>query len=308
MAGFNKGDTIKLRNGDVVVFDKKFGNGGTADVYRVLNATKKKYQCAKHLYGGRYASEPEKYYEKCNVLYYKWHSPHPAFVWCEDKGISDYDKKTKSFVYVMELLENYDGVKTIIRDPEILKIKDRIEICRTLAEAAKAAVDQNLIFGDWSANNVMWKREKNGNISIRIIDTDPTSIPGAPLGMGGTGKYRAPEVMLGEPQSQQSDIYSLTVLTFRLFCGRHPLDGKRTRSEPETEETIMKYYAKEPIFIFDGDVNAPSRLVATRFYSLPMPLQKYYSYIFSNGSLHGRIDRMGYDDFLKILDLSLKSL
>ena len=299
---------MRLLNGDVIVFDKPIGNGGTADTYRVFNYTKKKMQCAKHLYGRRYASDSEKYYKKCELLFNRWHSPHPSFVWCEDRGISAYDAVTKSFVYVMEFLENYESVSSIIRDPEIVKIRERIGICRTLAEAAKAAVGNNLIFGDWSANNVMWKRTADGRLSVRIIDTDPISIPGAPLGMGGTGKYRSPEVMLGAPQTQQSDVYSLAVLTFRLFCGRHPLDGQRTRSEPETEESVMKYYAREPIFIFDGVLNAPSRLVETRFRSLPSPLQYYYQYIFSNASLHGRQDRMGYDDFLKILDLTLQSI
>ncbi len=308
MSGFKKGDTIKLRNGDVIVIDRPIGNGGTADTYKVFNATKKIFQCAKHLYAGRYATDPEKYYQKCNILYNNWHSPHPAFVWCADRGMTEYYGNTKSFLYVMEYLDGYNGCKDIIRDTEILKLKDRIGMCKTLAEAAKAAVDQKLIFGDWSANNVMWKRMSNGSICTRIIDTDPISIPGSPLGMGGTGKYRAPEVMLGAAQSQQSDIFSLAVLTFRLFCGRHPLDGKRTRNEPETEETIMKYYAKEPIFIFDGDTNAPSRLVEARFHSLPRPLQHYYKYIFSNASLHGRQDRMDYDDFLKILEMSSKSV
>ena len=304
MQGFKKGATIKLLNGDIITIVAPIGSGGTADTYKVLNVNKKKFQCAKHLYGGIYTTDSEKYYEKCTVLA-KYKPPHPAFVWFEDFGISSYNKETKSFIYVMELLEGYKNAVSLIRDPEQLKLKERIKICTILAEASKSAIGKGLIYGDWSGNNVMWKKLPNGDISVRIIDCDPMSVQGFPLGLGGTGKYRSPEVMLGAEQSQQSDIFSLAVLSFRLFCSRHPLDGKKTRSEPETPETIMKYYAKQPIFIFDGDTNAPSRLVTARFNALPRPLQVYFSYMFSNGSLHGRADRFDYDKFLIVMKKSL---
>lgn len=307
MQGFQKGATIKLLNNDVIVIVDTIGSGGTADTYKVLNTTKNTYQCAKHLYGGLYTVDSEKYYKKCTIMF-KYESPHPAFVWCKDFGISTYYEETKSFIYVMELLNGYQSVATIIRNPEIMKIRDRIKICTVLAEASKDAIQKGLIYGDWSANNVMWKMKPDGEIAVRVIDCDPMSIQGFPLGLGGTGKYRSPEVMKGADQSQQSDIFSLGVLTFRLFCGRHPLDGFRTRSEPETYESIIKYYADEPIFIFDGEENAPSRLVRKRFNSLPRPLQIYYRYIFSNDSLHGRADRFDYDKFLLILNKSLEEL
>lgn len=307
MQGFKKSATIKLLNGDIILIEDTIGRGGTADTYKVLNITKKKYQCAKHLYGGIYTTDSNKYYEKFKILA-RYEAPHPAFVWCEDFGISDYDEETESFIYVMELLEGYKSAVSLICDPEMLRLMDRIKMCTVLAEASRAAIENGLIFGDWSGNNIMWKSMPNGEISVRIIDCDSMSVPGFPLGLGGTGKYRAPEVMKGAEQSQQSDIYSLAVLSFRLFCQRHPLDGKRTRSEPETPETIMKYYANEPIFIFDGDTNAPSRLVTARFNALPRPLQIYFRYMFSNDSLQGRADRYDYDKFLIIMKKSLEEI
>ena len=40
MQGFQKGATIKLLNGDIIVVVDTIGSGGTADTYRVLNTTK----------------------------------------------------------------------------------------------------------------------------------------------------------------------------------------------------------------------------------------------------------------------------
>ena len=300
MPGFPKGSSMSLINGERIVIDQMIGNGGTADIYRVLNFDRKCFECAKHLYH-RYSADPRMYYEKYKILS-RIPAPHPAFVWGRPDAMTGFDEATRSFVFVMELLDSsYKKVARIVKDPEMFRLRERLEICLVLAEAASAVTAQGLVFGDWSSNNVMWRTEKDGSISVRIIDSDGMSLPGYPLGLGGTGFYRSPEVMAGAEQTAQSDIHSLAVLTFRLFCGRHPLDGKRTGSVGLDEKAIMKYYCEEPIFIFDGDENAPSTLVKTRFRSLPEVLQLYYRLIFSNACLHGREDRPDADTLKAVL-------
>lgn len=290
MQGFSKGDTMSLINGERIVIDQKIDSGGTADIYRVLNVDKRCFQCGKHLYF-KYSADPKKYYDKLKILS-QTASPHPAFVWSWPNAVTKFDHVNNSFFFVMELLDSsYKNVIPIIKDPDLLTLRQRIDLCLILADAAKAIEDTDLVFGDWSSKNVMWKENQDKSISIRIIDCDGMSLPGYPLGLGGTGKYRSPEVLAGAVQTAQSDIHSLAVLTFRLLCRTHPLDGKRTRSEMETEDNLIKYYSKEPIFIFDGFENEADMMTKKRFSALPRILQLYYKQMFSNSCLHGREDR-----------------
>ncbi len=306
MPGFSKGTVIRLLNGERICIMDRIGSGATADIYKVFNMDRKCYQCAKHLYG-EYSNDPEKYYEKLRV-FIKMNRPHELFVWGYPEACSAFDKKTKSFVYVMELLEGFDDLRGIIRNPEMLSLKSRIQICLNLAEAAKSAQDRRLVYGDWQPKNILWKKNTSGEISLRIIDTDGMSFQGHQLGLAGTGKYRAPEVMAGGAQTLQSDIHSLATLAFRLLCGRHPLDGKLTRSEVESPVNIMKYYCKQPLFIFDGSENQPSELVRKRFGSLPRILQLLYRKYFSRGCLLGREERPDYSVFRNAHEQAMKQI
>ena len=295
MSGFPKGTVVDLINNEKIVILEMIGSGGTADIYKVYNLQRKCYQCAKHLYGN-YSAEPKKYYDKLRILS-KMSKPHDLFVWSYPDACSRFDEKSRSFLFVMELLEGYKDLRSIMKNPDILPLKTRIRICLKLAEAADAAIEHSLIYGDWQSKNVMWKKMPSGEISLKIIDTDGMSLPGHHLGLQGTGKYRAPEILAGGSQTEQSDIHALATVAFRLLCGRHPLDGRLTRSETETPASIMKYYCHKPLFIFDGYENEPSELVKERFSRLPRILQLLYRQYFSNRCLMGREDRPDYSVF-----------
>lgn len=97
-----------------------------------------------------------------------------------------------------------------------------LDLCRALAAVHGAG----LIHRDIKAQNVM--REEGGRILLmdfgagRDLDDFETH---SDRGISGTPLYIAPEVYLGRPATERSDIYSLGVLLYHLVTGSFPVRG-----------------------------------------------------------------------------------
>jgi len=157
---------------------------------------------------------------------------------------------------------------------------------------------QGLCYRDISFGNAFFD-PINGD--ILIADNDNVSVDGGGvLGVLGTPRFMAPEVVRGEAvPSTQTDLFSLSVLIFYMLMVAHPLEGKK-----ETEikcldlAAMTKLYGTEPVFIFDpnNDSNAPvpglhdNALAFWRIY--PQSLREFFIRAFTNGlrdPLHGRV-------------------
>jgi serine/threonine-protein kinase len=100
-----------------------------------------------------------------------------------------------------------------------------LAIVRQIAEAMREAHDSGLVHGDLKPSNVMV--EPSG--AVRILDfglasqTDPqATISLAQADPQGTIAYMAPERMLGQALTPQSDIYALGVILYELLTGARP--------------------------------------------------------------------------------------
>ncbi len=98
-----------------------------------------------------------------------------------------------------------------------------MHMCRALAAVHRSG----LIHGDIKPANII--REKGGRIVLLDFGTvreiphpdEPVSIPiGTPLTM-------APEVLLGDHPTPQSDVYSLGVVLYWMVAGRYPIEAER---------------------------------------------------------------------------------
>jgi serine/threonine protein kinase len=103
-------------------------------------------------------------------------------------------------------------------------IEDVRAIGQTLCDALAAAHHQGMVHGDVKAANVM--RDDTGRIVLmdfgaaqyfRRRDQLVSSM--------GTLRYLAPEILLGDNQSPQSDVYALGVLLYFLLTGEFPYAG-----------------------------------------------------------------------------------
>lgn len=184
-------------------------------------------------------------------------APSEHFLWPMELAS---DAQVQGFGYVMQL-----------RPPRFKNIVDlmkrRIEpTFRALATAGLSLShnylllhSQGLCYRDISFGNAFFDPDTG---DVLICDNDNVAVDGAAtLGVLGTPRFMAPEVVRGEARpSTQTDLFSLSVLIFYMLMVHHPLEGKK-----ETEikcldlPAMTKLYGTEPLFIFDpiDTSNAP---------------------------------------------------
>lgn len=95
---------------------------------------------------------------------------------------------------------------------------------------------------------------------VLICDNDNVAPYGKNLGVKGTPKYMAPEVILNKScPNTHTDRFSLAVILFRLFYIDHPLEGRYTAKLPITDITGAMMFGKHPVFVYDpnNDSNRP---------------------------------------------------
>jgi len=137
------------------------------------------------------------------------------------------------------------------------------EIAREICLGLAAAHDGGVLHRDLKPSNVML----DGRGRARITDFGVAALatePGEAGGLFGTPAYMAPEQVAGGACTTASDIYSLGVLLYELFTGRHPFPGKTLEEcvrlhreaaparmseagvSPEVERVVLRCLDKAP--------------------------------------------------------------
>ena len=318
---FKKGQTVDFcdsTNTRVQVLDY-LGGGKQGDVYKVRNLTTGEILAMKHLYGSyakdklrfrRQLSGKEAFYAKCVALS-KEPAPHSALAW--PIAVSAMTKTGKSFLYTMPLLEGYQEISQVIKD-DSLTLEERARIVMALTEPMYALHSQNLVYGDISHTNFLVKRLADGSFRVAVIDCENINLSQYNMGLRGTGDYRAPELIIPDPNNGgqphvptvQSDIHAFAVLTYRIFCRHHPLDGNLVLSQDYTKENFARFYGTDPKFSMGENNNEPFIYALERWKRLPEILRLYYLQVFSPDCLHGKTPRMDLAAFRKVMRLSFR--
>jgi DNA-binding helix-hairpin-helix protein with protein kinase domain len=125
---------------------------------------------------------------------------------------------------------------------------------------------------------------------VLICDNDNVAPFGENLGVKGTPRYMAPEVVLNEsPPNTHSDRFSLAVVLFRLFYVDHPLEGRYTITFPLTDGIGARLFGERPLFVYDlnDDRNRPDPAaqpnVIYRWALYPPDLAAAFTIAFTNG-------------------------
>lgn len=221
--------------------------------------------------------------------------PNKNFLWPLDMVSAP---SVEGFGYVMPLRE--ERYKSII-DLLMSRIDPSFRSLTTagfeLADSFLKLHMQGLCYRDISYNNVFFDPATG---EILVCDNDNVALDGVDLGIGGTPRFMAPEIVRGEATpSTQTDLFSLAVLLFYMFMIHHPLEGQKELDIRCFDMPAMKkLYGTEPIFIYDPS-NISNRPIpghhdnALEFWPLyPQSLRDLFIKAFTCGihdPQHGRI-------------------
>jgi serine/threonine protein kinase len=130
----------------------------------------------------------------------------------------------KPFI-VMEYLEG-KTVRQLLDETSPLPLAQALDIAAQAACGLHEVHRLGLVHRDLSARNVIVTREQTAKILdlglSRFVDAEETTHSST---VRGTPIYLAPELLLGEPPSFASDIFSLGVLTYEMLSGDNPFRG-----------------------------------------------------------------------------------
>jgi serine/threonine protein kinase len=139
---------------------------------------------------------------------------------------------------------------------------------------------------------------------VLICDNDNVAPFGDNLGIAGKARYMAPEVVrnMKKPDTM-TDRFSLAVILFRMLFLDHPLEGKRVLVPCLTEELELKFYGKDPIFIYDlnDSSNRPERGVhnnVIKFWQLyPKLVRDKFTQAFTKDMMQGGQTRISVSEW-----------
>ncbi len=188
---------------------------------------------------------------------------HDAFFWpidmveCPRRG---------GFGYVMPLMATrFVSLAPMLDAAELPGFPTLIQIGINLADAFVALHRAGLCYRDISFGNVYVDPESG---DVAVIDNDNVGENGSESMVWGTWGFMAPEVVREEkPPSAETDLFSLAIFLFYLFCFGHPLEGKAIEASyrgdgnrrSSEQEILVKHHGQKPVFIFDpgDDSNRP---------------------------------------------------
>lgn len=152
-------------------------------------------------------------------------------------------KQKRHYLYtVTEYIEGKTLAQWMIDNPHpnIDAVRGIVE---QIAKGLQAFHRQEMVHQDLRPNNIMI--DKVG--TVKIIDFGATKIAGVSEitqnneGIMGTAQYTAPEYFLGKPGTNQSDIFSLGIITYQMLSGHLPYGNAISKVRNQTALRRLSY-------------------------------------------------------------------
>jgi serine/threonine protein phosphatase PrpC len=138
-------------------------------------------------------------------------------------------------LYTVMPLYHGELLETRITRRPALGLEEGRHIAIRLARAATALHRAGIVHRDIKPDNVILE----GDGSLKLIDLGVVRIPGMedspPEDVPGTPGYMAPEMFVGQPGNEATDIYALGVTMFRAFTGEFPYGNPDATSPPRLD-------------------------------------------------------------------------
>ncbi len=171
---------------------------------------------------------------------------------CRVYDLNDFAGTT---VITMELVDGR-SLRTLMRDVEAVSIRQGLRIARQIAAGLAEAHAQGIVHRDLKPENILIARD--GVVKVmdfgiaRLMDSRLTAT-GQLLG---TPAYMSPEQAQGRPADARSDIYSLGLVMYELFCGQPAFSGETPVA------LVAKQAAETPIPPRTIEADLPPRIDA----------------------------------------------
>lgn len=298
------GDTMRMQSsGEILLVGKRLAEGGQGVVYQAeANGEQfalKWYSPSKNPRMSKQLSE--QLAANLRKLVERGKPQHNGFIWPIDMVDSP---GHEGFGYVMPLMDaRFTSFVKLLKASDPPGFRTLIQIGINLVDAFASLHTNGLCYRDISFGNLY---VDPATAAIAIIDNDNVGPSGSEGVVRGTPQFMAPEVIREEMlPSTETDLYSLAVFLFYLFCYGHPLEGVAVEASYSWEagrrlseqELMMKHFGREPVFVFDpeNDKNRPvaDSAVANWWGIYPRSFQNLFTRSFTTGlsdpTLTGRL-------------------
>ena len=250
-AGFTPGTILAARYRIVALL----GRGGMGEVYRADDLKLGQAVALKFL-PRAFASDPklrERFFKEVRITR---HLSHPNI--CRVYDIAEFDGQ---HFLSMEYIDGED-LASLIKRIGYLSNEKALEITRQLLAGLAAAHERGVLHRDLKPANIML----DGHGRVRIMDFGIAVATGDETVEGqivGTPAYMAPEQFAGMPATERSDIYSLGLVLYEIYCGKRAVGGAGSYSpakqegltppsevrqgvDPVSERLIMRCLERDP--------------------------------------------------------------
>ena len=245
--GLKIGSILKTADGNTIKVLKELGEGGQGYVYLIdYKNTKKALKWYKMSALG---DSPKTFYDNLNDNKSKG-TPSSEFLWPLD--ITNW-KEGETFGYVMELIPEgfHELSEFMLCHVRFRSYKRAVDAAINIVSAFRILHNQGYSYQDLNDGNFFINPD-DGNIVI--CDNDNVAPNGKSTGVLGKPRYMAPEIVLGKNMpNTASDLFSMSVILYILFCLNHPLEGKRYLCPGLSPILQEKLYGSEPLFMMDPD-------------------------------------------------------
>ncbi len=196
-------------------FRRVLGEGGFGQVVEAWDPKLRRSIAIKRLKPALLSSRPDNLLDEARLAA---SLRHTAFV-----KIFSIDGDAEQQSIIMEFIEGATLGQSVREQP--VDEARALDIVAQVAEAMEEAHAAQLIHGDLKPSNLML--DLSGRVRImdfglaRKIDPQATEVA-LPEETTGTIAYLAPELLVGSPPNEQSDVYSLGVVLYEMLNGARP--------------------------------------------------------------------------------------